>query len=220
MQYTKKDAVRIVVNCAELYRDELNNRNLLFVCLDKHKRISYIEVSFHDYSYMHLTGLRPVKKQSGEDLNDMEQLTADMFYDLCLNHKLSPDDFEFSDKGTTPLKLEVLPMIMNKNLAANMVGDFNSLRPKLYTEKLAGGTKACVGFVKDKKNGEYIPNTVLKEDLRSNVSDYVRVIATYRKNINDRNYSEIVYAAKKVDWTKIRFSEEYSYLPMPITVSG
>ncbi|MCD7786047.1 MAG: PBECR4 domain-containing protein [Oscillospiraceae bacterium] len=62
MQYSKKDAIDTVINCAEKYRDELNNRNLLFVCMDKHKRISYVEVTFHDYSYMHMTGLRPAKR--------------------------------------------------------------------------------------------------------------------------------------------------------------
>ncbi len=215
MQYTKKQAIDIVVNCAEKYRDELNNRNLLFVCMDKHKQLSYIEVTFHDYSYMHMTGLRPVKKSQGENNEELTVYSAAEFYERCLAHRLSPDDFDFSDKGTTPMKLDILPYIINKSLMVNMVGDFSSMRPKLYTEKLAGGTKACVGFVKDKESGEYIPNTVLKEDIRNNVSDYVRVIVTYRKKISEEKYSEIVYFTRKIDWSKAVFSEEYSYLPVP-----
>ncbi|MCD7822486.1 MAG: PBECR4 domain-containing protein [Oscillospiraceae bacterium] len=213
MQYSKKNAIDIVVSCAEKYQDELNNRNLLFVCMDKHKQLSYIEVTFHDYSYMHMTGLRPAK----DNRSDSMSFSAAEFYERCLAHRLSPDDFEFSDKGTTTMKLDILPYIINKSLMANMVGDFSSMRPKLYTEKLAGGTKACVGFVKDEESGEYIPNTVLKEDIRNNVSDYVRVIVTYRKKISEEKYSEIVYFARKADWSKVVFSEEYSYLPLPET---
>lgn len=96
-----------------------------------------------------------------------------------------------------------------------MVGDFNSSHPRLYTEKLVGGIKACVGFVKDPKNGEYVPNTVLKEDLRNNVSGYARIVIAYRKRIQAKRYSEIVYVAKKIDWENIVFPEEYAYLPIP-----
>ena len=47
-----------------------------------------------------------------------------------------------------------------------MVGDFNGCNPKLYTEKLAGGVKACLGFVKTHR-AEYVPNTVLNTDIRT-----------------------------------------------------
>ncbi|MCD8123619.1 MAG: PBECR4 domain-containing protein, partial [Lachnospiraceae bacterium] len=86
MQYTKKDAIRIVTSCAETYQNELNNRNLLFLCLDKHKKVSYIEVAFHKYSYMHLTGLSPNTMQNSNDHETRELLSADMFFDLCLKH--------------------------------------------------------------------------------------------------------------------------------------
>ncbi len=47
-----------------------------------------------------------------------------------------------------------------------MVGDFNGCNPKLYTEKLAGGVKACLGFIKTYR-AEYVPNTVLNTDIRT-----------------------------------------------------
>ncbi len=215
MVYNKDDAIKIVVNCAEKYRDELENRNLLFICIDKHKKTSYIEFAFHDYNFMHLTGLKSTHKvsQSGSDADDM--LTASDFYRRCLNHKLSADDFDFAEDGTTPKKLDVLPIVICKNLSAKMVGNYKSIHPKLYTEKVAGGEKAYVGFVKDAVSNEYVPNTVVKEDIRNSVYDYVRVIAAYRKNQCETMYYERVYLAGKVDWSKIRYPDVFSYLPKP-----
>lgn len=51
--------------------------------------------------------------------------------------------------------------------------------------------------------------------MRKNVSDYVRIIATYRKDIGEQEYSEIVYAAKKIEWEKVKFPDGYTYLPKP-----
>lgn len=220
MNYSKDDAVKIVVACAEKYKAELENKNLLFICIDKHKKSSYIEFAFHDYNYMHLTGLKGAHElRRGASRLDGgaadKELTATDFYKRCLEHKLSTNDFVFADDGTTPMKLDVLPFIICKNLAANMVGSFNSPHPKLYTEKVAGGERAYMGFVKDSLSGEYVPNTVVKEDLRKSVSDYVRIVLAYRKEQKDEKYTERVYIARKVDWSKIKFPEEFAYLPKP-----
>ncbi|MCD8110415.1 MAG: PBECR4 domain-containing protein [Clostridiales bacterium] len=215
MSYTKEEAIQRVVSCAEIYRDELNKRNLLFVCMDKHKKLSYFEVAFYNYNFMHLTGLRPCNRKSDNSTANTDRLSAVVFYDRCISHKLSPDDFDFSDQGTTPLKLDALPLVIKKNLMATMIGDYNSPRPKLYSEKFAGGVTACIGFIKDKSSKEYVPNTVLKDDIRNNVGNYARIIATYRKHQTEEKYSEIVYAAKKIDWATIIFSDKYSYLPIP-----
>lgn len=59
--YTKEQAISIVVSCAERYRDELANKNLLFICQDKHKRTTAIEFSFDASNFLHLTGLK-IKK--------------------------------------------------------------------------------------------------------------------------------------------------------------
>lgn len=62
-QYTKAQAISIVVACAEQYRENLANKNLLFICQDKHKKITAIEFSFDASNFLHLTGLK-VKKIS------------------------------------------------------------------------------------------------------------------------------------------------------------
>ena len=88
-------------------------------------------------------------------------IPAVRFYEKCLDHRLTESDFELSDKGTTELKLDVLPLLISKNLSANMIGDFSSTHPKLYTEKVAGGKKAYIGFIFDTMSQKYVPNTVI-----------------------------------------------------------
>lgn len=208
-RYTKEEAISIVTDCAKKYKENLADKKLLFVCQDKHNNISCVEFSFYTYNYLHLTGLK-VKRETTED--NEEILNASLFYDRCLKHRLSPSDFEFSDDGTTHMKLNVLSSVLNKNLSANMIGDYNSYNPKLYTEKLVGGVKACIGFVKTQNRDCFVPNTVLKTDIRDYTKNTARVIAVFRKNIDQQTYEEITYKAKKIDWTLIQYPENYSYL--------
>lgn len=37
-KYTKAEAIGIVVRCAQTYKQELDGKNLLFICTDKHKK--------------------------------------------------------------------------------------------------------------------------------------------------------------------------------------
>jgi hypothetical protein len=69
--------------------------------------------------------------------------------------------------------------------------------------KLAGGIRGCIGFVSDAKEKYYIPNTLLKADIRDYIVDSGRILITYRRDISEEKYSEIVYAAKKVDWKSL-----------------
>ena len=210
MVHTKKDAIKIVTNSAEKYDIELKGRNLLLVCMDKHERVSTIELSFFGWGFLHLTGLK---------LRDDVNLTPDSFYDACLNHKLSQEDFEFSPDGTTGLKLDVLPYVICKNLSANSIGDYSGRGPVLHTEKLAGGQKACIGFVKSDMIGGYVPNTLLRGDIRDYTKNNRRIIAIFRKYFNECDYQEITYLAKKVKWNDLSFPNEYEELRQKILMN-
>lgn len=213
-QYTKEQAIKIVVTCAEAYKENLASKNLLFICQDKHKRTSAIEFSFDASNFLHLTGLKIKKKKHGSDESD-DTISAKEFYEKCIAHRLSVSDFEFAKDGTTPLKLDVLPKLISKNLSATMIGDYNSRNPKLVTDKLAGSTAACMGFVPTGPTKRYVPNTVLKVDIRDYVSNQVRVIAVYRKPMDAERYEEATYFAKKVEWDAVAYPEQYSYLSKP-----
>lgn len=239
-RYTKKDAIRIVVQCAKKYKENLVNRSLLFICQDKHKNTSAIEFTFDASNFLHLTGLKLKKRKKHDGSRsdaDNAQLSADTklpeseilsedeisaldFYNKCLDHKLSEFDFVFAEDGTTEMKLDVLPGLLTKNLTAKMIGDYQSDKPKLHTEKLAGGVTACMGFRKNTPNTRYIPDTVLKDDIKKHTSGQVRVIACYRKPRAESQYSEITYLAKNIEWENIVFPSGYEYLkellPTPV----
>ncbi|MCD8307113.1 MAG: PBECR4 domain-containing protein [Clostridia bacterium] len=222
----KKQALQIVTRCAEEYEKELN-KIIGISCL--YAWISTIKFPtmrffFVPLFFLHLTGfklrnwtgyIQGNNDSSSTDQQDDYAMPAYIFYNRCLQHRIGTDDFDFADENYTNQKLEVLPSVLNKNLSANMIGNYDSSHPLLYTEKLIGGVKACIGFIKRESDGMYIPNTVMKTDLRKITTSYVRIIATYRKDVTDTQYSEIVYSAKKIDWSKVQFSKEYAYLPKP-----
>ncbi len=165
-----------------------------------------METRFGAGQFLHLTGLKITNAE----------LSASRFFQRCLEHKLSPNDFEFPDNQTTFMKLEVMPKLICKNLSANSVGTYKGAGLLLNTEKLAGGIRGCIGFVSDSKDKYYVPNTLLKVDIRDYIKDAGRILVTYRREIADEDYSEIVYAAKKVEWEKIKLPKAYSYLSLPI----
>lgn len=209
-RYTKKEAINIVTSCAKVYLNELCDRNILLLCTDKHKRTRTIELAFYSYNYLHLTGLKLHNRFIQPDsisVGEQYEFTANAFFQRCLDHQLSPNDFDFSEDETTEKKLDVLPIIITKNLSAKMVGDYNNSRPKLFTEKLAGGVKGCIGFIYNEA-GFLIPNTVLNVNIKDVIHEDLRVVATFRKSIGDIKYTEITYIAKKVQWNKIVFADE------------
>lgn len=201
MSMTKKEALATVFACAKEYKNNLAGRSLLFVCTDKHKNTYCVEVTFDASNFQHMTGF-------------VTTFSALEFFNRCIDQRLRESDFEFAPDGTTELKMLVLPGLVQKNISANMIGDYDMSHPKLYTEKLAGGIKACIGFVKNGGTGRYVPNTVLNGDMRNRVKKVDRIIVTYRKNQSEKQYSEIVYLAKKIEWDKVIFPVEYQYLSL------
>lgn len=179
----KQDAIRTITECADEYQKYFAGRKHLYI-YDKNGMTDYIEAIFHKSTYRHLTGVNT-------------DLSANQFYNKCINHQLSSKDFEFRADGTTELKMRALPRLMRVNTGYKMIGEFDDCRPKLITEKVAGNQFCCMGFVSVKKNC-YIPNTILQEDIRDITTDTYRVIAVYSKDISDNEYTDILYLAKGI----------------------
>ncbi len=209
----KEQALRIVTECAERYEAELNNRNLLFICMDRHGRVSSMEVRFYPWNYLHMTGLKLSEVNSWRGKTSTP---AQRFYEACVARKLTTADFEIPRDGLCELKLEILPYVIYKDLRANSVGKYNGKNPRLITEKLAGGYMACVGFVNDINTGDVVPNTLLNGNVKDFASDIKRIIAAFRKHVEDESYKEITHIAKKVDWAGITFPDPYEPLRQSI----
>ena len=188
------EILKAILKCASEYEKNLIGRNLLFIFVDKHKKVSYLEVEFRAEHYLHFTGVRT-------------GVAPKFFYKMCIKRRLSLKDFVISGDGIVDLKLKVLPELMKANISANMVGEYCGNRPVLYTEKLVGNVSACMGFVKYEDGDVYVPNTVLATDMRNEAVSVGRVVLTLRKNCLDEKYDEVVYQAKGVRFSDLFFQE-------------
>ena len=112
----KSEAQKVLFECAELYKNNLIDYNLLFLCAGKNRKMNALEMQFSTTGFLHLTGVKfPGKK-----------IPARAFFDKCINRRLSLAEFDLALDGTTELKLKILPLLFQKNLSASMIGDFSA----------------------------------------------------------------------------------------------
>ncbi len=181
----KADLIRIITKCAKQYKEELLDKSLLIIFGDSQGHTSALEVCFSKTNFLHLTGVRT-------------QMRPGQFFKTCLNSRLKDTDVEVRKDGTTEQKLAVLPFLMTKNLSAKMIGDYLPQGINLITEKMVGNVRGCLGFVPDKATGQYVPNTILQDDIRKRVVNQQKIMAIYRKDILDERYEEAVFTASGV----------------------
>ena len=187
---TKKEAISIISKCAALYDANLCDRQLAFVYRDGNNRVGFVEAIFRSNNFMHFTGI-----------DTKNHIKANAFYRNALDKRLKESDIQFKNSPTTELKLQILQNIMNIPFSARMIGDYNGAHLDLYTEKVAGTTTACLGLVL--RGNEYIPNTILKEDIR-NITPKPpgKIFAIFRKPIRQDKYTELTFRNGNIDITK------------------
>jgi hypothetical protein len=187
---TKKEAISIISRCATLYAFNLCDRQLAFVYRDSNNRAKFVEVIFRSNNFMHFTGIDTKKHNK-----------ANAFYRDALDKRLKESDIQFKNNHTTELKLQILHSIMNIPFSARMIGDYTGAHLDLYTEKVAGTTTACLGLILHKN--EYIPNTILKEDIRNIIPKPPgKIFAIFRKSIRQNLYAELTFRSGSIDITK------------------
>lgn len=194
----KEEAIKIIVRCAKLYEQHLLNKNIMFVYYDKkHNQYAYFEATFLSSNFCHFTGVEC----------DKTKISPNDFFNKCIRHRLSRNDFKLRKDGTTEMKLRVLPSIINIHTVSTMTGDYDNSGIQLYTELLAGNIKGCMGFVKD--GSYFVPNTVLQEDIRKiTKSPQHRIVATFAKEIKQDKYTTLSYQAKNFDISQLLTSSE------------
>lgn len=187
---TKKEAIFIISKCATLYAANLCDRQLAFVYRNGNNRAEFVEVTFRSNNFMHFTGI-----------DAKNHFKANAFYRDALDKRLKESAIKFKDNHTTELKLQILQNIMNIPFSARMIGDYIGAHLNLYTEKVAGTTTACLGLILH--GNEYIPNTILKEDIR-NITPKPpgKIFAIFRKPIRQNIYTELTFQSGSIDITK------------------
>ena len=206
--YSMKEAAGISIRCASDYKNFLENKNYIFIYLDRQKnKIDFFEAIFLPRHFMHLTGLsykEKYKKQLG--LKPTEQ-GAGNFYNECLNKTIQEENIQEKPDGTTSLKLEALPQLINFLRIANMTVTYNGSRPYLICDRFAGTTKCALGFIKE-STGYFAPTSCLNEDIRNLGDSPSRILAIFTKNTSEKIYTSIKYVAKKVPLNKLNFPEK------------
>lgn len=186
-QMNKKRALEIMSHAADIYNDMFNGKNLLIIygnpCAPK-----YIVTESYPQNFLHLTGIVLNSK--------IPDNTADNFLEKVLNNRFGENEFSFKNSFTTQ-KLEVLIQTLSIKSTARMIGDFSGNRVNLKTDKLAGGTSSFLGFIRVGEN--YVPNTVIKGDIRKDALFTERVLGVLSKRITEPQYNERIYIAKKID---------------------
>lgn len=82
--YTTEDARNIVMKCAKLYEQNLNNKKFLVIYKDRiQNTIRHLELIFLKNNYQHLTGIELI-----DDCGKVRKNVSELFYAKCLNNTL------------------------------------------------------------------------------------------------------------------------------------
>lgn len=191
------EVFNIISRCLKEYDNNLKNNKVMFIIEYKDRTIGKEEMYFPKSSYYHLTGINLYNK-FGKLVNSYE------FYDLIKFKRLNLQEYKIKNKdATTDLKLQVLPQLMKIDRIASMIGNFSHNNMFLQTEKIAGNVNACMGFIRDEKKKVYIPNTVLKKDIRDITEERGKIIAILKKNITDNLYKNVTYLKQNYQLSEI-----------------
>lgn len=205
--YTKKEALRIIIAAAKGYSKMLEGLNYLFIyCNRENNQIEYFEAVFLPRNFQHLTGVEHLDSEGNIQKNSV------FFYQKCLNNTITEAEIRFRKDGTTPLKLEALPRLVQFLRFSKMTVLYNGIRPKLAVDRIAGTTNYCLGFVKD---GDYfVPSSCLLEDIRKLGSKPSQILAIMSKKANQSEtiYKEIRYVVKGIPLNKLKLSDKLSNL--------
>ena len=78
------------------------------------------------------------------------------------------------------------------------------------------GAKWAIGFRDVRGKGDYVPDTLLEGDIRQNLRDTYRIIATYIKKAGEANFEEVIYRAKNVEYNKLIYPDDWGERPQAV----
>lgn len=195
----KIHAMGIISEAANIYDTFYCNRNLLII-YGSPNAPSYIETKAIERNFLHLTGVI-LNKSLMNGIRDKNANAAEVFFQKAKSNRLSEDDFELREDGTTEQKMHVLVHTLNVSDNIKMIGDYAGWRINLKTDKIAGSINAFLGFI---KNGKYYyPNTVMCDDLRKNTRERHKILAILSKKISSDKYDKIEMTGKKIDISRL-----------------
>lgn len=194
MKYDKKKALEIIVEAAKQYDKWLKSNHFL-IFYQKGKEQDFVEVGFRDLNFLHLTGIKT-------------KLSAQRFFSLCIDGKLSEKDFDLDTKGKAQQKLMVLPFLHELLYHNCMIGDFINSGVLIKSDYFVGDTKAVlsVGF----RSGKTVdmPDTLYKENVKKLIKPVCKVLAIFKKPYNQQTYTECTYCSKGINLSELSLSDK------------
>lgn len=194
MKYDKKKALEIIVEAAKQYDKWLKSNHFL-IFYQKGKEQDFVEVGFRDLNFLHLTGIKT-------------KLSAQRFFSLCIDGKLSEKDFDLDTKGKAQQKLMVLPFLHELLYHNCMIGDFINSGVLIKSDYFVGDTKAVlsVGF----RSGKTVdmPVTLYKENVKKLIKLVCKVLAIFKKPYNQQTYTECTYCSKGINLSELSLPDK------------
>ena len=200
MDYPIEAIFKTIYECTKEFKKNLANKKLL-VIYEENGETKKCEIFFPASAFYHLTGLKAFD-------NKGNSYKAFNFYNDMLNGSINARNLKKKDR-TTDLKIEVLPQLMKLDRNAKMTGIFFSSRILLETDQLIGGEKSCMGFITNEKYECYIPNTLLKEDIRQISINRGNIVCILKKNVFDKIYKNTTYMKKEYEINNVFKKEEF-----------
>jgi len=192
--YTLDEARILVLKCAKLYEQNLLDKNYIIIYRDRaDNTIKKLEVKFGKENYQHLTGIELLDENT-----TVRKHVAESFYNKCVNNKLAKKEIKFKNDGTTNLKLAALPVLMTMQKVTKITGDYNNSRPYLIADKLIGNVNFCLGL-KQTDHHQYVPVSVLLENIKKLTTVQSQVLAVFSKKICDEEYIDVRHVAKGIN---------------------
>lgn len=206
MEYTLKQAVSVAIKCGREYKRKLANTKILVIYRNReNNEIESIEIVFRPSNFQHLTGLILVDKQGNPKKNCSVE-----FYHKCTGNNLNIAEVRFKDDGTTPLKLDALPSLMDLTNITKIIGDYDNSKKWMDADVIVGGINFCLAVSED-KNGSYFPRSGLLEDIRNITRKSSQVLAIFQKKLSDKEvYKKICYVAKGLNLSNLNLPSDIS----------
>lgn len=194
MKYDKKQALNIIVKAAKSYQNNLQDKTFLIIYQGS-KGVESACVGFRSNHFLHMTGIET-------------KLSAQRFYEMCVNGKLSITEFELDKKGKAQRKLAVLPYLPELLYNNCMIGDFINSGIFIRADYFVGNTKAVlsVGFRYGKKVDN--PVTLYNEDIKKLTQPTCKVLAIFSKRYDETSYGSCTYLSKGQEIENLPISEE------------
>lgn len=194
MKYNKKQALNIIIKAAESYREKLQDKHFLII-YQSDKGTGSACVGFRGNHFLHMTGVET-------------KLSAQRFYEKCINGKLSIAEFELDKNGKAQRKLAVLPYLSEVLYNNCMIGNFIESGIYIRADYFVGNTKAIVsvGFRFGKKTDN--PVTLYNEDIRKLTQPTCKVLAIFSKKYDESGYGKCTYLSKGMKIEQLPISKE------------